>query len=365
MIIGIGGAGGKLAAGLSKEATVINVSEVEMHKLGLANSILAYTNNEKGQLVGSKKDPNIGKTAFNSVRGQLLDIIKGNAIITSSGGGTGNGITSQVLSYISSLEKVSDINRTQFIIILPYAKKEPSEYVNNTIEFLQGPLWKGVDSTNTGNTFLFSNKCKYEGRMAEKDFNELICSSLATLNSIPEKGDKYELLEGHIDKEDFEAYKAKSFFNYFTDFEYNPDRYFDEQMEENYNELMLRPDVPIEALFLLEVPEGYDHRVFYNILDHFDAQKVTPIYSVVRNPNIDKPHITVSLLYSRKPAELVDDYNRVAEETTREKIKKSIDQSPKLERVAVNMETKAEEVAREEGTEASEIKNILKRLGKI
>ncbi len=61
----------------------------------------------------------------------------------------------------------------------------------------------------------------------------------------------------------------------------------------------------------------------------------------------------------------MDDYNRVAEETTREKIKKSIDLSPKLERVAVNMETKAEEVAREEGTEASEIKNILKRLGKI
>jgi len=136
-------------------------------------------------------------------------------------------------------------------------------------------------------------------------------------------------------------------------------------MEENFNELLLRPDVPIESLFLLEVPENYDHRVFYNILDHFEAQKVTPIYSVVRNPKISEPKITVSLLYSRKPADLVDDYNRVAEETTREKIKKSIDQNTNMERVAVNLETKAEEVAREEGTEPSEIRNILKRLGKI
>ncbi len=365
MIIGIGGAGGKIAAGLSKEATVINVSEVEMHKLELANSILAYTNNEKGQLVGSKKDPDIGKTAFNSVRGQLLEAIKGNIIVTSSGGGTGNGISSQVLNHISAMESIREINRTQFMVILPYAKKEPSEYVNNTIEFLQGPLWKGVDSTNTGNTFLFSNKLKFEERMSEKDFNEMICNSFKKFNSIPEKGDKYELLEGHIDREDFEAYKSKSFFNYFTDFDYSPERYFDEQLEENYNELMLRPDVPIEALFLLEVPEDYDHTIFYNILDHFESQKVTPIYSVVRNANITKPHITLSLLYSRKPAELVDDYNRTAEETTRAKIKKSIDQSIKMEKVAVNLNTKAEEVAEQEGTEASEIKQILKRLGKL
>ena len=213
--------------------------------------------------------------------------------------------------------------------------------------------------------FLFSNKLKFEERMSEKDFNEMICNSFKKFNSIPEKGDKYELLEGHIDREDFEAYKSKSFFNYFTDFDYSPERYFDEQLEENYNELMLRPDVPIEALFLLEVPEDYDHTIFYNILDHFESQKVTPIYSVVRNANITKPHITLSLLYSRKPAELVDDYNRTAEETTRAKIKKSIDQSIKMEKVAVNLNTKAEEVAEQEGTEASEIKQILKRLGKL
>jgi hypothetical protein len=365
MIIGIGGAGGKIAAGMSKESTVINVSEVEMQKLGLAKNMLAYTNNEKGQLMGSKKNPSIGKTAFNSVRGQLLEDIKGNIVVTSSGGGTGNGITSQVLSYISAMEKVSEVNRTQFMVILPYAKREASEYVNNTIEFLQGPLLKGVDSTNTGNIFLFSNKLKYEARMAEKAFNELISDSFNKFNAIPEKGDDHELLEGHIDREDFESYKSKAFFNYFTDFEYSPERYFSEQLEENYNELMLRPDVPIEALFLLEVPDDYDHTVFYNILDHFEAQKVTPIYSVIRNSDLEKPLITVSLLYSRKPAELVDDYNRVAEETTREKIKKSIDQNVNIEKVAVNIPEKAERVAQEEGTNQSEVMTILKRLGKI
>jgi hypothetical protein len=317
-------------------SVAVNVSEIELSKTDASQKVLAFAHTERGQLKGSKKDPSIGRAAFNSVRGQLLDLIQGDMVISSTGGGTGNGITSQILEVISNFDTVPDIRKTQFSVILPYAPRESHEFISNTLDFLKGPLSKAM-----------------------------IVEALKQFESIPRKGDMYELLEGHIDQEDFSAYRARAFFNYFSSFDYDPDRYFDEQLEEFANPLLLRPDNPIEAMFLLEVPQDTDHTMFYNILDHFASIKVAPMYSVVRNPSLERPRITVSLLYSSKPTQLVDDFNRISEESTRVKIDKSLQQLVQFEPMQVNMQQKAEEVAHEKGQQADEILSVLKRLGKL
>ena len=365
MAIGIGGAGGKLASLMSPNSVAVNVSETELSKTNAAQKILAFAHTEKGQLRGSKKDPSIGKSAFNSVRAQVLELIQGNLVISSSGGGTGNGITSQILDVISTYDNIPDIRKTQFAIILPYAPRESHEFIVNTLEFLKGPLSNAVDSTNTGNLFLFSNKMKFENRIAEEKYNQMIIESLKKFESIPTKGDQYELLEGHIDHEDFAAYRARSFFNNFCYFDYDPERYFGEQLQENANPLLLSHDTPIEALFLLEVPTDMDHTVFYNILDHFASIKVAPMYSVVRNPSIDKPFVTVSMLYSRKPMDLVNDFNKIDEESTKAKIEKSLEQYVQFETMEVNLKEEAQHIAEEKGQDQDEILSVLKRLGKL
>ena len=121
MAIGIGGAGGKLASLMSPNSIAVNVSETELSKTNAAQKILAFAHSEKGQLKGSKKDPSIGKSAFNSVRAQLLELIQGNLVISSTGGGTGNGITSQILDVLSTYDNIPDIRKNQFALILPYA----------------------------------------------------------------------------------------------------------------------------------------------------------------------------------------------------------------------------------------------------
>ena len=365
MAIGIGGAGGKLASLMSPNSVAVNVSETELSKVNSSNKILAFANTERGQLKGAKKNPSIGKAAFNSIRQQLLDLIQGDMLITSSGGGTGNGITSQVLDVISTYDNIPDIRKTQFAIILPYAPRESHEYIVNTLDFLSGSLSNAVDSTNTGNLFLFSNKLKFEQRISEDKYNQMIVEAIKKFDSIPRKGDSLDLLEGHIDHEDFMAYRTKSFFNYFCFFEYDAERYFGDQLKENPNPLLLNPDTPIEALFLLEVPTDYDHTIFYNILDHFASIKVAPMYSVVRNPNIDKPLVTVSMLYSRKPHDLVQDFKRISEESTKIKIEKSLEQYVQFEKMEVSLNDEAQKVAEERGENTDEIITVLKRLGKL
>ena len=365
MAIGIGGAGGKLAVKFSPNSVAVNVSNTELEKTNASQKLLAFAHTAKGQLKGSKKDPKIGRNAFNSIREQLLELVEGETVITSTGGGSGNGISSELLTIISRMDKIEEIRKTRFVFVLPYGAREPQEFVENTLEFLKGSLNAAVDSTNTGNIHLFSNRFKFEQRVSEEDYNKMIVDSLKKFEAIPKKGQTYELLEGHIDEEDFDMYKAKSYFNYFTFFDYDPDQYFGDQLNNNINPLLLQPETPIEAMFLLEVPDNYDSTIFYNILDHFASLKVAPVYSVVRNPSLEKPFVTVSMLYSSKPKELVDEFNRISEEGTRAKIEKSIEQYVKFDKLEVNFNDQAEQVAQEKGQDKDEILTVLKRLGKI
>ena len=360
-VIGIGGAGGKIATKIDKNSLVINVSEVELNKIEGANKILACVHNEnqsQGQLKGSKKNPSIGRKSFESIHKKLLNDAQGKLLISSTGGGTGNGICSELLDVISTQESIDEDNKTSFAFILPYANKEASEYIINTVDFLSGSLSVAIDSANTGNIYLFSNKNKFQGRISEENYNNTIVESLKIFDSIPTKGNQYDLLEGHIDEEDFNAFRAKSFFNHFCSFSYNPSEKFGVQLEKNYNKLLLAPDTAIEALFLLEVPNKEDASICYGILDHFSVFKVAPIFSVVHNPNITQPFITVSLLYSRKPTELVNDFHRISEESTKTKIDRSINQQTEFENVAVNLQKTSYQ-------EDKDITSILKRLGKI
>ena len=89
------------------------------------------------------------------------------------------------------------------------------------------------------------------------------------------------------------------------------------------------------------------------------------MYSVVRNPNIDKPFVTVSMLYSRKPMDLVNDFNHISEESTKAKIEKSLEQYVEFDRMEVNFKEEAKKVADEKGQNEDEILSVLKRLGKL
>ena len=46
-------------------------------------------------------------------------------------------------------------------------------------------------------------------------------------------------------------------------------------------------------MFLLEVPSGQDHTIFYDIVKYFVDCKT--VYSVVENPDLTKPFVTVSV----------------------------------------------------------------------
>jgi len=252
-----------------------------------------------------------------------------------------------------------------FSFVLPYVNRESAEYVENTIDFLLGPVSKAIDSGNTGNIVLFSNKLKFEGRIAEHDYNTMIVSSLKNFLAIPGKGDELELLDGHIDHEDFNVYNSKPYFNHFCQFEYTPDRPFAELLTENYNALLLQPEQTIEAMFLLEVPNKDQTPYFYNILDYFADDDVKPHYGVVHNPNIDKPLITMSLLYSRKPKELVDDFKQMADLMTRKKLKKSINQFVKLEQRKVDIDSEVRKIEESDEQNGNSVLDVLQRLKKL
>lgn len=365
MTLGIGGAGSRLAYALDENATIVNVSQTELSKLQTPNRILAVVHSNTGQLRGSRKSPQIGRDAFQSVKREIMHIIPGNDVISSTGGGTGNGITASILEELSNHDDVDTNDKTTFILILPYAKLEAAEFVDNTTSFLQQPLSRAIDSGNTGNIFLFSNQVKFESRMTEGDYNRMLVESLDILRDIPRKGEAYKLLDGHIDYEDFSLFTSRPYFNHFTCFNYNPEERFESQLNDNLNPLLLTPAVPIEALFLLELPRGYDSTCFYEILEYFADNDVTPTYSVLENPDIDTPFVTVSLLYSRKPTELVEDFNRISRKHTQAKIRKSLEQHVSLPTLEVNLETEAKQAAAQSGAADDDILNVLRRLGKI
>ena len=126
----------------------------------------------------------------------------------------------------------------------------------------------------------------------------------------------------------------------------------------------MTPEAPIEALFLVEVPAGGDPTVFYDVLQYFNDLNVAPVYSVVENPERKLPFITVALLYSRKPAELLADFNKRNEQHAQEKVRKSIEQYVDLPRLDVNLEREAKRAVKQHGSD-DDILQVLKRLGKL
>ncbi|MBO7535378.1 MAG: hypothetical protein J6T46_15405 [Victivallales bacterium] len=372
-VIGIGGAGGKLAAKMDAEhAILVNVSETELEKVsGGGEHIVAPVQSTAGQFRGSRKDPLIGHDAYNTIRRRMQDIISGSIIFSSTGGGTGNGITTGILEDIiardESLESSNGIpinEKTMFALVLPDYEQE-SNYVENSIDFMSNPVANAIDKGSTGNIMLFSNKLKFDDQIGEDAYNQMIVDSLNVFMAIPEKNTNLKLLELHIDHEDFTAYISKPYFNHFCYFDYDPSKDFGTQLSANWNKLLLPPEEPIEAMFLLEVPSGMDHTIFYKILPYFEKKKVTPFYSVVENPSLQRPFITVSLLYSRKPLELIDEFNKVNQEVKDAKVSKSLDQHVVLQKLDVDMKNEAKRASKEKGLNAEEVLTALKRINKL
>jgi hypothetical protein len=251
-----------------------------------------------------------------------------------------------------------------FCLVLPDDVQE-SNYVENSIDFMSKPLATAIDKGSTGNVMLFSNKLKFDEQIGEDTYNQMIADSLNVFMSIPDKNTNFKLMELHIDHEDFTAYIAKSYFNHFCYFDYDPGKDFGSQLTANWNKLLLPPEEPIEAMFLLEVPSGQDHTIFYKILPYFEKKKVTPIYSVVENPALQRPFITVSQLYSRKPLELIDEYNKVNQEVKDAKISKSLDQHVVLQKLNVDLKNEAKRAGKEKGLDVDELLQALKRINKL
>ena len=372
-VIGIGGAGGKLAAKMDAEhAILVNVSETELDKVsGGGEHIVAPVQSTAGQFRGSRKDPLIGHDAYNTIRRRMQDIIGGSIVFSSTGGGTGNGITTGILEDImardDSLESSNGIpinEKTMFCLVLPDYEQE-SNYVENSIDFMSNPVANAIDKGSTGNIMLFSNKLKFDDQIGEDAYNQMIVDSLNVFMSIPEKNTDFKLLELHIDHEDFTAYISKPYFNHFCYFDYDSSKDFGAQLAANWNKLLLPPEEPIEAMFLLEVPSGMDHTIFYKILPYFEKKKVTPFYSVVENPSLQRPFITVSQLYSRKPLELIDEFNKVNQEVKDAKVSKSLDQHVVLQKLDVDMKNEAKRASKEKGLNAEEVLTALKRIKKL
>jgi len=364
MTIGIGGAGSKVATRLAPNATIVNVSETELNKVDAGRRLLAVVHAPHGQFRGSRKNPLIGRDAYLSVKRELLDLARGTMVVSSTGGGTGNGITSGLLTDLSVLDDVIPHDKTVFVLILPCPQLEPAEYTKNTIAFIQGPLSDAIDSGNSGNIILFSNQLKFESRLSEDRYNQMLVDSLSTFLAIPKKNEALSLLDGHIDYEDFTLYTSRPYFNHFTYFDYDPEVAFEEQLTANANPLLLPPEAPIEAMFLLEVPTDADPTIFYDILQFFADNSTPPVYSVVENPARKVPFVTTSLLYSRKPAELLADFNKVSERHAHAKMTKSLEQYVVLPELKVSLEKEAQRAAKQRGTE-EDVLAILKRLGKL
>ena len=367
MSVGLGGTGSKLAGLLSNgSAAIIDVSDTDLEKTTADNKLRAVVHSSRAQMRGSRKDPLIGREAFQSVRDKLLEMVRGNIVFSAAGGGTGNGLCSELLEYLSEIPAVDIVDKTMFVFVLPYADREASDFIDNSISFLEGPISSAIDGGNTGNIVLFSNQHKFQKRIPEKTYNEMIITSLNQFLDIPKKGEQLEHLDGNIDHEDFTMYKAKPYFNHFCQFHFDPEVPFGTQLKKNYNKLLLKPDGTIEALFLLELPNLDIAKQFYGVIDYFAEENVSPVYSVLHNPNLKRPLITVSILYSRKPLELVDTYNAISGKHKRHRVKKSLDQFVTLSKLEVDLTNEARKVFDDQGSaDGDEILNVLKRIGKL
>ena len=363
-IIGIGGAGSKIAVKLDPNCAAVNISEIELSKIPTSGEkIQASLRDGSGLFAGARMDPAIGLEAYGSVSRQLTNLIRGSMVISATGGGTGNGITMGILQDLTSRQDQIPVEeKTIFALVLPYIKMESDEFVSNTSQFLNGPVAAAIDSGNTGNIFMFTNRAKFEKQIAEDKYNQMIVSSLQEFFSIPRKNAELKLLEEHIDQADFVLFLSKPYFNHFTTFAYNPENDFGKQLGSHWNQLLLPPEQAIEALFLLEVPQDNDGTCFYNILKYFTEQGVKPLYSVVENPTLKNPRVSVSLLYSRKPAEVVQSLNREAEEHAQTKVKRTIDQYVELEPLQVNLGNEADKL-KSDGQD--DIIAMLKRINKL
>ena len=361
-IIGIGGAGCKIATKFSPEATAVNVSEVELDKLSAAGEkIQASLSSSLGSFQGARMDPAIGYDAYNSVRPHLSNLVRGSLVFAATGGGTGNGIARGILEDLVARGDIPLEERTLFGLVLPYARLESQEFVTNTSNFLEQSVAPAIDEGVTGNIFMFSNRVKFEKRLAEDKFNGMIVDSLKQFFAVPAKNTELKLLDEHIDAEDFALFLSKPYFNHFNVFNFKPDQEVGAQLAKHHNPLLLAPEQTIEALFLLEVPVGGDPTAFYSIVEYFNEQSVKPLYSVVENPALKEMRLTVSTLYSRNPAELVADFNRVAEEHAHAKAQKTVDQFVTLPKLQVSMGDEAKKLSPDD----EDILTMLKRINKI
>jgi hypothetical protein len=211
---------------------------------------------------------------------------------------------------------------------------------------------------------LFSNKLKFADKIGEDAYNQMIVDSLNVFMAIPQKNETMKLLELHIDQEDFAAYIAKPYFNHFCYFDYDRTKDLGVQIKANANSLLLPPEEAIEVMFLLEVPPGQDHTMFYDIMQYYSKLKSPPVYSVVENPALQRPFLTLSMLYSRKPIEVLEEYNQKNVDNKDAIVQRSINQYVNLQKVAVDMDDEAKRAGAEKGIN-SEVLNSLRRIGKL
>ena len=208
------------------------------------------------------------------------------------------------------------------------------------------------------------NKLKFADKIGEDAYNQMIVDSLNVFMAIPQKNETMKLLELHIDQEDFAAYIAKPYFNHFCYFDYDRTKDLGVQIKANANSLLLPPEEAIEVMFLLEVPPGQDHTMFYDIMQYYSKLKSPPVYSVVENPALQRPFLTLSMLYSRKPIEVLEEYNQKNVDNKDAIVQRSINQYVNLQKVAVDMDDEAKRAGAEKGIN-SEVLNSLRRIGKL
>ena len=164
---------------------------------------------------------------------------------------------------------------------------------------------------------------------------------------------------------DFDLFKSKPYFNHFTQFIWDTEQPFEQQLKANFNGLLLTPERPIEVMFLVELPDESITPKFYDILDYFSIDEIAPVYGVVHNPELAKPQITVSMLYSRKPRELVEDFKSVSDKYTRNRIKKSLEQHVVLQSHKLDKMNEARRMVEESGSSSGDVLGFLKRIGKL
>ena len=233
-VIGIGGAGGKIAAKMDDSAILVNVSRIELEKVeGGGERIIAPVQSTLGQFrevpQGSR---DWSRRLFDDSPSSSGHCCRGHGFQFHRRWHWHHGITTGILQGISNIDDelgnqgdtIPVQDRTFFCLILPYDGMESAEYVNNSIDFMTGPLADVIDKGCTGNIVLFSNKTKFTEKIAEEQYNEMIVNSLKVFMSIPDKNENMKLLESHIDHEDFTAFIAKPFFNHFNYFDYDPSK---------------------------------------------------------------------------------------------------------------------------------------------